>query len=115
MSPFSSKKVYGGETPDTKAPGIGMAFLQMIHVHHHRQPDLAALPLRGLTTTRPKVGISAGSWVHFLMLCTLDVGGEAQHGPLAWINRAGFSFVCLLASRWILGYHLGTVVLLLVW
>ena len=29
------------ETPNPKLAGIGMAFLQVIHLQHHGQPDLA--------------------------------------------------------------------------
>ena len=36
----------GQQTPDTELPGIGMGFLEMIHVDHEREPDLP----RGLRT-----------------------------------------------------------------
>ena len=42
----TERSVLAAQTPDPKAPGIGMALLQMINLHHHREPDLACRGLR---------------------------------------------------------------------
>ena len=37
---------FAAQTPDPKAPGIGMALLQMIHLQHDREPHLARRGVR---------------------------------------------------------------------
>src|SRR5262249_20605554 len=38
---------FAAQTPDPKAPGIGMALLQMIDLQHHGEPHLARRGMRG--------------------------------------------------------------------